>query len=98
MTGDSEADAGRYGPLDEDDTYTLAAARADARRWGDVVAMNGATRGWRVCCAMLEERVGTLESALRDLLPYAETCCPNPINVGEENVIAKAKRLLGETA
>jgi hypothetical protein len=38
-----------------------------------------------------------LRGALSDLLPYAETCVPNPVSVGEENVISKAKRLLGRT-
>jgi hypothetical protein len=36
-----------------------------------------------------------LREALRDLLPYARTCVPHPINVGEINVIEKAERLLG---
>ena len=43
------------------------------------------------------QEIERLRDTLRDLLPYAETCVPNPISVGEENVIAKAKRLLGET-
>lgn len=37
-----------------------------------------------------EELVG----ALRDLLPYARAAVPNPIDVGEENVISKAERVL----
>ena len=44
----------------------------------------------------LAGRVCALSDALRDLLPYAKTRVPNPINVGEENVISKAERLLGE--
>lgn len=62
MTADSEADASRYGSMDDDDAvYTLAEAREDARRWSSGVAMNGATRGWRVCCAMLEAEITRLE-------------------------------------
>ncbi len=56
---DSEADAGRYGPLDNE-TYTLADARADARLWAKNVEVNGASRGWRVCCAMLEAEIERL--------------------------------------
>lgn len=37
-----------------------------------------------------------LVGAIKDLLPYAETCVPNPCNVGEENVVERAKRLIAK--
>lgn len=162
MTGDSEADAGRHGPLD-DDTATpldqpdpmpngsrpiwdlviddmrerdrvgrarygtplqagngrdaLADAYAEAldlavylrqameerdfamRRLQARESANARVyRDFTQEHAMTRLSLDLVREALRDLLPYAETCCPNPTNVGEENVIAKAKRLLGEAA
>lgn len=49
-------------------------------------------------CRLVNEAaddIDELREALRDLLPYAQTCVPHPISVGEENVIDKAKRLAG---
>lgn len=41
------------------------------------------------------DEIDDLREALRDILPYAQTCVPHPISVGEENVIDKARRLSG---
>ena len=47
-------------------------------------------------CEQAASEIEELRDALSDLLPYAKTCVPNPISVGEENVIAKAERLIGD--
>lgn len=44
--------------------YTVDEARADAREWIKGTTLHGGSRGWRVCCAILDERIAELEAAL----------------------------------
>lgn len=48
-----------------DGCYTIDEARADAREWIKGVTVHDGTRGWRVCCALLEGRIAELEDASR---------------------------------
>lgn len=50
--------------------YTVEEARADAREWIKGATVHDGSRGWRVCCAILDERLDELE-AERDHLRAA---------------------------
>lgn len=47
--------------------YTVDEARADAREWIKGTTLHGGSRGWRVCCAILDERIAELEAALAEI-------------------------------
>ena len=47
--------------------YTVEEARADAREWIRSATMHDGSRGWRVCCAILDERIAELEREVAEL-------------------------------
>lgn len=51
--------------------YTVDEARADAREWASAIGtMYEGKRGWRVCCAILDERIAELEATVRDCMSF----------------------------
>ncbi len=50
--------------------YTVEEARADAREWIKGVTAHEGSRGWRVCCAILDERIEELEKMLRGIVQH----------------------------
>lgn len=67
--------------------YTVDEARADAREWIKGTTLHGGSRGWRVCCAILDERIAELEAAL-GLIASCEKRC-------DGDVVDIARRALG---
>lgn len=79
-----------------DGRYTIDEARADAREWIKGVTVHDGTRGWRVCCALLEERITELETAARKVVCMYRDQDPTIADL--HPTIDELRRVLGMSA
>lgn len=74
--------------------YTVEEARADAREWIKGTTTHDGTRGWRVACALLDERIAELETAI-----YKSWSLLGPLSMGVEGAVRRevctASNILG---